>query len=502
MRFFSFLILSLFLVGVLCPSLFAAGDSTADSSLVRWGVHYRGALDLRRSSPGFPWNETESCDSLSDRFAAMLRMGAHGLLDIYLKGAAGTLENLDGLSFRRFMLDESHAILNLPYDLKLGLFTRERVFTDDLLLLKLLSNQSSLDYRNAFGGQVVFNPSGTLYMRFIHASFKSFNGIQTHYGLPFFSMPSGTFNQLRVKFSTASRVRVGVSISELRSVSLMDNSVIAADLGVELFGAEFMMEFAKGFNEAISKIEISSEKGPEFKKMRIGELSPVFNDNEAFAVSVYGIEYRSRKVGVVGFEPSYRYSGRKFLDLFGEVIPGDVESYATIWWRHPRHAFIVDAVLRDRSFIDHSYSDRSVNAGAYLRFKNGIELRNRLVVSEGRKPSLVATVVSRDGHARLRMTGRFDDLGCTDRFSFFSEGWMNIGKTMELGCTLFLSPSGRAYYSLNFELRHGTSFLTTISYGSFMPNYSGISLERDYQVVEPSADRRLLVSTRFYLGSL
>jgi len=215
-----------------------------------------------------------------------------------------------------------------------------------------------------------------------------------------------------------------------------------------------------------------------------------------------GLGLKSKRFGVFSVETGYFVSGKEFLNMSGEVDPGVSESRLILWWSHPAKALLADLCYIDKFHTDSSVILKSVSQGLYMRFMNGVEFNYRIFFTEGKKSSIVSSISSYDGSATLSLTGRFDDIGGANKFSFLSSGWINIGKMMRIGTSLYLSPSGYGYYSFDFELRASKSFLATAYFGSFDPYRIKVEMDREQSPVEIYPDRGIFISARYYLGRI
>jgi len=492
-----FIIFSIFLLYFLPSFSFTYAD-TADSTSSHWSILYRSTLVLRKDSDVFPWNEGGS--GYRSRLSLALKKSYKGGLSFYLKGFSECFDS-NGCIYP-FLLDSGHLLLMPDERLKLYIFKGERIYRDGISLLRLLSNSSQLNPDEGAGIFMRLNPISAFYISYLHSTFNRFNVVDSHYGLPVLSSCNNVINRLSVNMKPSEWMRFGLSISQVNSIRISDNTIFSTETSFKLKNILILGEFAQSFKSSIKELSLSELRGLSLRQLKVFRANNIIFPSQAFSFYLSGLGFKSRRFGSFSIDAGYFVSGKEFLNISGEVDPGVSESRFVLWWSHPTKALLVDLCYVDKFQMAGSKLPRSVSQGLYIRFVDGIELDYRIFLTEGKGTSIVSSISSYDGSAKLSLTGRFDDIGCANKFSFLSSGWINIGKMMRMGTSLYLSPSGCGCYSFDYELRAGKSFLATVYFGSFDPYIIRLKMGHEQNPLEIYPDRGIFLSARYYLGRM
>jgi hypothetical protein len=479
----------------------AAGE--ADSSLVwRWSAVYRSTLDIERTSWHFPWNDAEILSPLNDRLAALGELIWRDHIFFFAKGATGSWLGGD-YQEQRFVLDQGHVGFDLLGGAVRGrLFERERVYRTDQRLLKLVSDESSVVHLGE-GLALEVNAGAHATLNYVESALRYDAAVRG--GLPSFQNPGSYFRVVRLEVFQRRLAHMGFTLSGLRTGWYRgDRITVGTDLGFTVRGVDFLAELARTQPGGWEELRDHRLFDLEWRAARLDRFGALFSDAEAFAAEIEGLCFGMSRLGSAGLVPGYRYYGWAYdTGPAGEGERALSEGYALAWWKPAKY----DAIVSIDASSGTSYG-RDFNrliGSARARYRGGFELKESILCETGSRSSAAVSFVDDNALSRLVLTGRVDDLGDGNVFSYLAEGTFNLGSRIAAKSALFLYRSRTSLYNVGLEFRPRERFLFEAAIGSFSPSFEGLTLDREWDLytfeLRPSSkDRYVHVSARVWFG--
>ncbi|MBN1164566.1 MAG: hypothetical protein JXB45_08305 [Candidatus Krumholzibacteriota bacterium] len=481
-----------------------AQEEQADSTRAPlWSAVYVNRIELMRESEPFPWNDPLESTHINDRLSAAVLYRPWRNLQVFLKGATGQ-RKVEGEIFPdRFYLAQGHiqyAPERLP--LKIRCFTRERVFDSRYQLLTLTSNDSPLLAGRGEGMRADLFDGSIFHLSYTAAMLRETGPFDERGGFPELRGGGDTFQLLSLRAGRQRIWKVGISLSQVRSLSSGDAALLGTEASVRVIGIRLTAALARSSPGKLADLRDKSLWGVSLSPGGGKGPSAVFSENAAFAAELQGLNRASSRWGRMGVIPGYRFSGEKFINLQGETETGLVESKVTAWWRHYDRAAMVSLDLGNR-FERAWGKDFDYLAGTLrMNYRGGLEAIERIILREGYRPAWVLSFSDESDLARLRATARLDQAEGRNRFFFLADGSMNLSNSWTARCVLFMQNRSSSLYHLGLEFRPGRRFIFSALCGSFLPRAEGIALEYDPSPPEREKDRMILITTRVWLGEL
>ncbi len=454
---------------------------------IDWSVVYRNRLDILFTSGIFPWNDEEASSQHHDRFAFLFDYRPIHQCNIFLKASTGYRGEQSEYYENWIFLEQGHVGFRFGDEILDGrIFLREKVYRTGNKLLPLVSNDSPFIDHRGEGFLAEFGDPSKLALSFTGATLRDYTGGFGGYPfLPYFHGGGDTYNLLYGSY--AGRVGwLGFLMSETRSTAYGGAVMGGADAGLRFKGISLVAELAR-------------TGSGRWEGLQSGD---VLSESDAFSAELLGLRYRSSNFGSLGLIPGYRFYGDMFIDPQGEIDEGLDELYATLWWRHHTYdiRFSIDAAnaSREGGRADYGLLYETLR----LRFIGDLVIKQSAFLEEGRRGSLVLSLIDENAKTRVTTSARLDDLGGGNVLSFFAEGGMNVGKTWTFTTALYLHKSKKSYYFIGTEFRPGKRFLFGASVGSFDYRQRDIMLNRSYEVPAPDEEKRVLMYARIWLGDL
>jgi len=476
-----------------------AGRAVADSAEAgTWQALYRSRIFLSERSGSFPWNDPLSEAHVSDRVAVMGLWRPPGGLELFAKGATGTVIERDERPREGFAFEQGH--LSYSHADRLGgrLFAYERGLRGLNRLLQLVSNDSPIASTPGEGVDASVRVAGPVSARYTGAAFKA---DRDGSGLPS-PTGGGDFFSIVSLGAEAGSWNAGLMLGDTRSQALGDAVLVGLSCGVPAGPARVVAELAR--SAAGSWDDLRGEKifDADFDRMSAGEVSRWLSPNAAAAVEVLGLDIASKRYGRFGMIPGYRYAGERFADAGGEVAAGTVESYLTVWWRHPKLAALLSVNAADRYDASREKNGGVLSATLDTRFRGGVETRGTALLREGYRGVFAFSIIDDTSLSRVSATARLDDAGGESSFSYLTEAAVNIGRRFTLGGTLLLESSARGYYSAGLEMRGGGRFFARASFGSYVPVSEYVRLNYGPSVTAVDGEMYMSLYVRVSLGGM
>lgn len=481
----------------------AGAASTPDSIAVDWGVLFSARIDVTRDDAVFPWNDPEARSHRRDRLVSMLAVQPLCAFDLFLKGSSGYRGEREGVRRNRFALAQGHLGFDPPWRWMEGmLFLRERRFRTHHELLPLVSNDAPfLDGRGQGVRLDIGDTSRRIRIRYLDAILRT-EDLSVHGGLPTFRGGGDVFRMLCGSFAVGDRARIGFTASEARSIASGDGVMIGSDIDIAVGGVRLIAELARTVRGRWSDLRDASLLGLDPRKARLGSFSEIFSPGAAFSTEVHGLETASERWGDFLAVPGYRFYGRRFFAPHGEITGGLVESSLVTWWRHPH----VDAGggIEACERYDGATGERYglMRGSARARVRGGFDVTGNALFVEGRRPTMILSIIDEHDRARIRTTVRLDDAGGGNALTFLAEGQMNLGASWSLRNTLYLYRSLKSHYTVELEFRPGRRFLLRAAVGSFRSFEEDIMMHRALDPAPPSGERWLSIYTRVWFGRI
>ena len=477
--------------------------SRPDSSTLDWALLYAGRIDLTRDDEIFPWNDPEAVSHRNDRLVSMLGLRPVPALAIFLKGASGYRREQENVYRNRFALAQGHAHFDfLGGDVRGRLFLRERSYRTHHKLLRLVSNDAPfLDGRGQGVHLDAGNAARRFHVRYIESILRS-EDLAIHGGLPLLAGGGDIFRMLSCSVLPIRGTALGFTASEIRSLQAGDGVMIGSDIDLTVHGVRFIAELARTVRGRWDDLMSASLFDLDPRKARIRSLSGIFSRNVAFSSEVHGLEVRSARLGIFSIVPGYRYYGRGFFDPQGEITGGLIESSLTSWWRHVRYNAGVSVEVCER--YDGTAGERYelVRCISRAALQGGFALVGNALFAEGRRSSVLLSILDEHDQARILTTVRLDDAGRGNDLSFLAEGQMNLSSFWSLRNTLYLYRSSASYYTAELEFRPSRRFLLRAAIGTFRPFEEDINMNRALDPPPPSGERWLSIYTRVWFGTI
>jgi hypothetical protein len=478
----------------------ASGPSNGTAAGIRWGGVYTGLIDLGEDEEKFPWNDPLSEVHITDRISLMLDAGFSRYFNLFIKGTTGLLGEDEGVYSSRFFIDQGHFSASSGDRLGGSLFLRERAFDNRGRLMFFVSNDSELISRGGEGLSVSARTAGPAVVRYIGAVFRDPDEQKENGGLP--AMPAyGDY--LNILDAGVDRLgwHLGLTLAGVRSQRTGDFVAYGIDGGFGLGGGRIMLEFARSSAGCWSDVE-GGILDIDFDEMKWGSISSGLPEDGALAAEWTGFVWDTGKGGRFGLTPGYRYSGDDYMESFGEIRPGHVESYVEVWWKHAKLASLISIKAADR--YDYSTGDGGglLETSCWTRLRGGLEATARAFFAEGRRPVVLLSTTDDNSLTRLTATARIDDTGGESEFSFLTEAGVNLGRRWTIGGSIYLERSVEGYYSAHIEMRGGKRFVLRASAGTYstISNYAALNYDPAPQVT--SGDRVMSFYTRIWLGGI
>ncbi len=490
------------------PAISAPPDSVVstegDSLLAfRYGVVYENRIDLERSSRTFPWNDPAAESHLNDRLVLMTAVSLPGNMAVFIKGASG-YRAADRLYYReRFALDQGHiSYRHAAFGFEGRLFLRERIYRSGFLLLPLVTSEGSFTSPRGAGLTFGVERWGLFGLRYTESALRDNPRIDDYGGLPLFSGGTDIFRHLEGGISDYRGLRLELAASQVRSIDYGDAVTFACGLGARFLGLRLDVEMARSVEGNWEDAADSRLFELDFDRADVGDPSALFGDHMAFSSELDGIAYRSRSLGTLRLLPGYRYCGSGFVNPAGETARPLVESYLTIWWNHPELELLFEFSARDRYETLQRRSRRLLDGSARVLLKGGFTARGGILYEIDSRPSLLLSLEDENSDYRMAVSGRWDDAGRENEFSFLVEGGLNMTGSVSVRSALLLVRSRESFYHFGLEFRPSGKFLLDLGFGSFRPFDEEISFRHDEVIVPPVKNRAVTISTRVWLGDI
>lgn len=475
----------------------------SDSTIIDWTLLFTGLIDVTRDDVIFPWNDPEELSHRNDRLVSMLEMRPLPLLDIFLKGSSGYRREREGVHRNRFALAQGH----IGFDLLEGglrgrLFLRERHFWTRYKLLPLVSNDVPfIDGRGQGLRLDLSDPARRIHIRYTESTLRT-EDLSIHGGLPLFRGGGDVFRMLSGSLLLGGGTSIGLVASEIRSVRTGDGVMIGSDLNLTVRDVRFVAELVRTIRGRWEDLRRSSLFDLRVRRTRARSFSGIFSPNVAFSSEVHGLEVKSATWGILSIVPGYRYYGSNVFDPQGEIAGELVESSLVSWWRHARYDAGISVEVCER--YDGAAGERYglMRGISRARLQGGFDVTGNALFVEGRRPSVILSILDDHGQARIHTTVRLDDVGTGNDLSFLVEGQMNLGSSWSLRNTLYLYRSLESYYTVELEFRPGRRFLLRAAIGSFRPFEEDIMMNRAIDTAPPSGERWLSIYTRVWFGTI
>ncbi|MDD3642042.1 MAG: hypothetical protein PHQ19_01040, partial [Candidatus Krumholzibacteria bacterium] len=443
-----------------------AGETAADTTAVgSLQVLYRSRIELSEYSHPFPWNDPLSEVHLSDRVAAMGLWRPGKGFELFAKGATADRSWWLPPPETRFAFEQGHASYRLGERVEARLFAFERGFGSPNRLLQIVSNGSPLISQRAEGVDLSARIAGPVRVRYTGGAFKA---RRDGSGLPSPNGGGDFLSTLSLR-AEAGGWHAGLLLGDTRSQEFGDAVLVGIDLGIPAGPAGLVIELARSAPGSWDDLRGEKLFEVDLDRMSAGEISGGLSPGAAVGAEILGLEAVSGRYGRFGMAPGYRYVGDKFTSGAGETVPGTVESYLTAWWRHPRLAAMLTLHAADRCGAADGVDGGILSTALDTRLRGGVGTRAAVLLREGRRGSLVVSVVDDTPLSRVTATARLDDAGGGNDLSFLTEAAVNIGRRFSLGGTILLEPPARGYYSARLEMRSGRRLLARASFGSYLP---------------------------------
>lgn len=481
------------------PSPAPAGETAADTAAVgTWQLLYRSRIELAEYSYPFPWNDPISEAHLSDRVAAMGLWRPGGGFELFAKGATGRRTWWLPPPTTRFAFEQGHVSYRSGDRISARLFAFERGFVSPHRLLRLVSNDSPLISQRGEGADLWARVAGPVSVRYTGAAFKERrdgSGLPTPGG-------GGDFLSTVSLRAEAQGWHAGLLLGDTRSQVFGDAVLVGIDAGIPAGPADLVVELARSARGSWDDMREGKLFEADADRMGDGKFSDGLPPDAAVAAEILGLEAVSRRYGRFGMIPGYRYAGEEFMDAAGETVPGTVESYLTAWWRHPRLAALLTLHAADRCGASDGIDGGVLSTALDARLRGGVGTRAALLFREGRRGTIIVSIIDDTPLSRVTATARLDDAGGVNEFSFLSEAAVNIGRRFSLGGTLLLEAPSRGYYSARLEMRAGRRLLARASFGSYLPVSEYVWLNYGPGAVAARGERYLSLYLRVSMGGI
>ncbi len=482
---------------VRCGENDAADPDSPDS--YRWGGVYTSHIGLEEKAWGFPWNDPLVYSHLNDRVSLMFEADFGRYFNLFVKGTTGLWGWDEDIYSSRFFIDQGHLSAIWRDSVTGKLFLRERVFRNRNRLMYLVSNDSRLISKRGEGFDVAALTAGPVLLTYTGAVFRSPHEQKKNGGLPAMPIRGEYLNLFEVGVQR-SLWHAGLTLADVQSNLIDDSALYGLDGGFNVAGGSINIEFARSardWNEFGGGLF-----GLELDAMKWGQFSTVLPSDGALAAELTGFVWNGGDKGRVGLTPGYRYSGEEFIDSFGEISSGYVESYIETWWKHAKLAFLVSVKASDRYDYEARNGSGVLEASLWTRFRGGLEVTARTFFAEGSRPVLIITTVDDNSLTRLLTTARLDDTGGRSEFSFLTEAGINLGRKWTLGGSVYLERSMEGFYSADIEMRGGKRFVFRGTMGTYMPVSTYADLNYDPAPPLTVGDRVISFYTRIWLGGM
>lgn len=487
---------ALFLVAALTavsPGASAEAPARSDSTLsCSWEALYDATALFRREAEVFPWNDPSDSSHISDRAVLMLDAGGAGY-GLFLKASTGVREEGLGTGENRIWLEQGHLSASLAGHISGRLFIRERMFGSPSRLSFPVSDDSPF-LSGSTAGAVLNLEAGGARLRYTGAAVRGAGDGLDNAGFPPLHGAAGSVNTISMT-AEWSRIYGEMTLLEMRSVRYGDASMIRGGTGLRTGGAVLGVEYALSSDDGWDGLGGPSGSGSE------GTAS-ILPPNAYLAAGVWGLELDAGSAGRYGFAPGYRFAGKDFAVGPGEIVPGSVESFLDLWWRHPELSLMVDLDLAERWRSGMERSARSAELSIWTRFRGGFEARETVVLTRGERATLALGLTDDNGLSRVSASARLDDAGGGNDLSFLADAGINLGRRWLVGGTLYLERSTRGFYSADIEIRDGRRFLLRVSAGTLMPRADSMMLDGAAPPSPVSGERFVSVQARFSLGGI
>ncbi len=494
-------------VALIAFSLFSdicrANTSSMAEGRFRWSAVYRNLIQLEKEDSLFAWNDLVSDSHLMDIITFSVRSQNTDPVNIFLKGETGWGEDGQTGYSNRFYLSQGHADVSLLKGaLELKAFLRERVFSSGTLLFQMVSSDSPYLGKNGEGLIAEAEFLNDFVIGYTAARLSSFQLPYSNGGLPWIKGQTESFNHIRAGFYPDGAGHGSIYIVETRRSNGLENVTMGLSGGAKIGGLHLIAEFAEIAGSSMGGLNTGDFEGIDPHEISWGDFSPALPSNSAFAAELHGIETEGDETGRFEFIPGYSYAGSEFYNPHGGICQGMIESYLLSVWRHTS----LEAMIRLKAGDIYYYSGQKrylyLKGSSRVRLKRGVGLECGILSRERRDPSVFLTIEDDNEFSGLRASFRLDGFSGISRFSFFTDGWVNIFEDWNLRSTLYLRESFDSRYSLSLEYRPSERFVFTASAGSFDPNRNQIILNEDWTPVEMDRNRQILISIRVWLGSI
>lgn len=473
-----------------------------DDSLT-WSVVYRNRARIEKASAPFSWNDSESESHLEDSAVLMVWSRIPERLDIFLKGSTGFRGEKGADSPNRFYLKQGHAEFRFLRDrLRLKAFLRERVFYSNMRLLKILSNDGPYLKRNAEGIEFEASLGGLGHIKYIGARFSDDVPEYSDGGLPWIEGNTASINFIQASIAYRDRGHLALSVTERKPLEETDAVTLSIGGGVYLSGIRFLAEFSEEVDEDLKGLGQGDIRGIDWDRIGIGDLSAALPVNSAFSSEVLGVSWRDSTLGRVSLIPGYRYFGSGFSNREGEIDDALAESYIRATWRHLDREAMISLKAADIYIQDNGERYKYLAGRIRARLKEGFEIEGSLLAREAKRPSFVITLYDDSEFGRLSTTARIDDPSGDNKFTFLSEGSVNLFEAWTLRSTLLFNRSVESRYSISLEYRSSDKYLFAVSSGSFDPNSDFVAIDESWGMGTVRKNRQIRIYTRVWLGEI
>jgi len=493
----------LFILFLLFSAACGADSSSTAEGRIRYSAVYRNLIRLEKEDYPFSWNDLASDSHLMDILSFSVRSRNTGPADIFIRGKTGWGDFGQPGYSNRFYLDQGHAEVSLFNGAVQGrAFLRERVFGSQNLLFQMVSSDSPYLDRNGEGFAGKAELTDDFAIRYTTARLSSSNPPYSNGGLPWMEGETELFNHLRAGYYPGGPGHVSACIIETRRLGGAGNVTIGVSAGARFRSLYLITEFAQSAAHPIGDLTAGDFEGIDPHGISWGAFSPALPSNSTLAAELHGIEIKEDEAGEFEFLPGYRYVGSNFDNPHGGIGQGMVESYLLSVWRHSRLAAMIRLRTGDIYYFSGQKRYLYLKGSSRFRLKGGFGLELGVLSREQRDPSLFLTLEDDNEFSGLRASFRMDGISAATRFSFITDGWVNIFEGWNLRSTLYLKESYGSRYSLSLEYRPSERFVFTATAGSFDPDRRQMTFNEDWDPVEIGRNRQISISTRVWLGSI
>ena len=451
---------------------------------------------------------------MNDRLAVLGRYSGGERFDAFAKGATGFRLGGD-FQHTRFVLDEAHAQVGLlDGAVRARAFSREKIFRTSNRLLELLSNDAPFITGRGDGVNLEVAAGSHLSLTYFETILRDQKDVATFGGLPPLRGGTDGFRLLRLEALDGPRWHAAASVSQIRSTGFrgpdrdgsgapvgLDAVMVESDIGGRILGIDLMAELARSSLGGWSELGDRSLFDLRFHGASLRRPRSFFSGSDAFNAEADFATGRSARFGAVGFTPGYRFVGEDFAGPEGELEPGLSEAYADVWWRHPSYDAVVSVEAAGGSQAQ-TRDYRRLIGDCRVRYRGGVVLREGLILRRNERPSALLSIQSENALGRMLMTARVDDPGGRRDVSVYTEGGMNLGRSVTLKGALYLFQSRESFYNLELEFRPRERFLARAAIGSFAPDFEDITLNRSFEFGAPPRERMLLLFARIWFGTM